>query len=102
MYKNKKKSQDAHEAIRPTSLDLPPEAVKPYLKKEELRPLHPDLEQVHRLPDEPGRGRGNRFHHQADRCEFKAKGEVIRFNGYFVVYPSLDKETATAAQGPEG
>jgi DNA topoisomerase-1 len=36
-YPNKKGAQDAHEAIRPTSLDLPPAVVKPYLKPEELK-----------------------------------------------------------------
>jgi len=35
VYKNRRKAQDAHEAIRPTSPDLPPEAVKPFLKKDE-------------------------------------------------------------------
>ena len=30
IYKNKRKAQDAHEAIRPTTLSLPPDAVKPY------------------------------------------------------------------------
>ncbi|HEX2694638.1 MAG TPA: type I DNA topoisomerase, partial [Acidobacteriota bacterium] len=34
-YKNKKKAQDAHEAIRPAHLDLPPDKVKQDLKKEE-------------------------------------------------------------------
>jgi len=36
VYKNKSQAQDAHEAIRPTTCDLAPEAVKPYLKREEF------------------------------------------------------------------
>jgi DNA topoisomerase-1 len=32
-FKNKKSAQDAHEAIRPTSMALTPEGVKPFLKK---------------------------------------------------------------------
>jgi DNA topoisomerase-1 len=35
-YATKKGAQDAHEAIRPTSLENTPEAVAPYLAKEEL------------------------------------------------------------------
>jgi DNA topoisomerase-1 len=35
IYKNKRKAQDAHEAIRPTTFSLPPEVVQPYLKKDE-------------------------------------------------------------------
>ncbi len=36
-YKSKKDAQDAHEAIRPTTLELPPEAVAPYLEPDELK-----------------------------------------------------------------
>ena len=35
VYKSKGRAQDAHEAIRPTSLDYPPERVKSFLKAEE-------------------------------------------------------------------
>jgi DNA topoisomerase-1 len=36
-FKSKKNTQDAHEAIRPTSLELPPDAVKKHLKDEQLK-----------------------------------------------------------------
>ncbi len=35
VYKSRKGAQEAHEAIRPTSMELEPERVKPYLSKEE-------------------------------------------------------------------
>jgi DNA topoisomerase-1 len=37
IYKTKKSAQDAHEAIRPASMDLPPEKVKAYLSREQFR-----------------------------------------------------------------
>jgi DNA topoisomerase-1 len=37
VYRSKKGAQDAHEAIRPTSFDLPPDAVKEYLKPDEWK-----------------------------------------------------------------
>jgi len=37
VFKSKKNTQDAHEAIRPTSLELSPEKVKKYLKPEQFR-----------------------------------------------------------------
>jgi DNA topoisomerase I len=37
VYRSKKNAQDAHEAIRPTSMDLPPEAVKKHLKDEQFK-----------------------------------------------------------------
>lgn len=36
-YKNKKNAQEAHEAIRPTSMQLSPAIIKPYLKPEEFK-----------------------------------------------------------------
>ena len=36
-FRQKKDAQDAHEAIRPTSMDLPPEAIARYLSPEELK-----------------------------------------------------------------
>ena len=37
VYKAKQSSQDAHEAIRPTSLELTPDKVAPYLSRDQLR-----------------------------------------------------------------
>ena len=37
IYKAKSSSQDAHEAIRPTSLELTPSAVSSYLSRDQLR-----------------------------------------------------------------
>ncbi|MGB9605012.1 MAG: type I DNA topoisomerase, partial [Bryobacteraceae bacterium] len=37
VYRSKKDAQDAHEAIRPTSLRYTPEAVAPYLQEDELK-----------------------------------------------------------------
>ncbi len=36
-FRSKKNTQDAHEAIRPTSMDLPPEAVRKHLKDEQYK-----------------------------------------------------------------
>ena len=37
VYKSKKNAQDAHEAIRPTSLELPPDQVRKHLKDEQYK-----------------------------------------------------------------
>jgi DNA topoisomerase-1 len=37
VYKSKKSAQDAHEAIRPTSLDFDPETVQAHLERDEFR-----------------------------------------------------------------
>lgn len=40
VYKSKRSAQEAHEAIRPTSMDLPPEMVKSHLNKDLYRLYH--------------------------------------------------------------
>ena len=50
-YASKKGAQDAHEAIRPTYLDLPPETVASFLEADELQALSPDLGPLRRQPD---------------------------------------------------
>jgi DNA topoisomerase I len=37
IYKSRKSAQEAHEAVRPTSLDLPPEAIRRHLKDEQFK-----------------------------------------------------------------
>ncbi|MDH3744854.1 MAG: type I DNA topoisomerase [Acidobacteriota bacterium] len=37
IYRSKKGAQDAHEAVRPTTFDLPPEKAAPFLKPEDLK-----------------------------------------------------------------
>jgi DNA topoisomerase-1 len=37
VFKSRKSAQDAHEAIRPTSLDLPPDSVRRHLKDEQFK-----------------------------------------------------------------
>ena len=37
IYKSKKSAQDAHEAIRPTSMEYPPERVKPFVTPEQYK-----------------------------------------------------------------
>ncbi len=36
-YKSKQSAQEAHEAIRPTSLEYPPQLIKPYLNQDQLK-----------------------------------------------------------------
>jgi len=86
VYKNKKKTQDAHEAIRPTSFDLPPEAVKPYLKPEELRVYTMIWKRFLASQMSSARIEETDFDIRAGRYRFRAKGEVVQFEGFQVLY----------------
>jgi DNA topoisomerase-1 len=92
VFRNKKKAQDAHEAVRPTSPDLPPEAVKLFLKKEEYDLYTLIWNRFIASQMSPAVVEETEFTIKAGRYEFKAKGEVVRFKGYYVLYPSLEKD----------
>ena len=85
-YKNRKSSQDAHEAIRPTSMDFRPESVTPYLDRDmarlydlvwnrfvasQMASARFDVTVVSILADES--------------WEFEATGEVLLFDGFLRV-----------------
>ncbi len=92
IYKNKRKAQDAHEAIRPTTLSLPPDVVKPYIKKEEYSLYRIIWNRFIGSQMSPALVEETEFDIKASKYQFKAKGEVIKFDGYLVLYPSLRKE----------
>ena len=102
-YKSKKKTQDAHEAVRPARLDLPPEKVKPFLKKEEY-----DLYKLvwnRFLASQMAAAviEETAFAVRADRYLFQVKGEVVKFDGFLALWPngSGGKETLPKAAAGE-
>ncbi len=102
VFKNKRKTQDAHEAIRPTSPDLPPEAVRPYLKKDEFDLYRLIWNKFIASQMSPARVEETEFSIRAGRCEFKAKGEIVRFEGYYILYPGLSKDAVILPRVEKG
>jgi DNA topoisomerase-1 len=79
IYKNKKKAQDAHEAIRPTTISLLPQAVKPYLKNEEFRLYSLIWNRFIASQINAALIEETEFSIRASDCLFTAKGEVVKF-----------------------
>ncbi len=106
VFKSKKNSQDAHEAIRPTSLDFAPEAVKKHLKDEQFK--------LYKLIWErfiASQMKDAIFDQTAVDIEAKGKstftlrasGRVLKFAGWLEVYgASVDgQEQAGGEETPE-
>ena len=87
-YKNKKKAQDAHEAIRPAHLDLPPEKVKQYVKKEEYDLYRLVWNRFVASQMAAAVVEETDFDIRAANYLFKAKGEVLKFEGFLAVAPN--------------
>jgi DNA topoisomerase-1 len=96
VYRTKKSAQDAHEAIRPTSLDYPPDKVREFLPADEFRvytliwnrflasQMAPALYDQTSVDIEAAGGPGA----PAGKAigKFRATGQVLRFAGFLRVY----------------
>ncbi|MFB0566350.1 MAG: type I DNA topoisomerase [Candidatus Aminicenantaceae bacterium] len=92
IFKNKRKAQDAHEAVRPTSLDLAPEVVKPYLKNEEYSLYNLIWKKFIASQMSSALVEETEFDIRASKYQFQSKGEVIKFDGFLTLYLSQRKE----------
>jgi DNA topoisomerase-1 len=131
VFKNPKKSQDAHEAIRPTRLDLPPEKIKSYLKKDEYDLYRLVWNRFLASQMAPALVEETEFEILASRRPqagaaaapgaaliveagakiaakkpveylFKAKGEVVKFDGFLAVFPSNGNDKELLPKASEG
>ncbi|MGE0824095.1 MAG: type I DNA topoisomerase [Candidatus Binatia bacterium] len=86
VYRSGKTAQEAHEAIRPTSLEYTPERVASYLSREELN-LYTLIwnrflasQMAAALFDQTS------IDIAANTCTFRATGQVLRFDGFLRIY----------------
>ena len=102
-FKNKKDAQDAHEAIRPISLDRRPEDLKDKIKKEEYRlyKLIYDRFLASQMADATYNSLTVDF--ECDKYKFKTTGKSLIFEGYTALYnnqPAEDENDETSAKLP--
>lgn len=102
VFKNKKKAQDAHEAIRPTCFDLPPEEIKPYLKRDEFRLYSLIWNRFVATQMSAALVEETEFQIMASPYEFKAKGEVVKFDGFLNLYPKKQKDKNILPKAQKG
>jgi DNA topoisomerase-1 len=112
-YKQQKDVQDAHEAIRPTTMELPPESVAAYLEPDELRlyrliwnrfvasQMNPALSEVTTVEIEARRDGS------PDLAALRASGSVLKDPGFLRVYgqaadPAGRNAPEDEAEGDEG
>ncbi|MGH7259590.1 MAG: type I DNA topoisomerase [Nitrospiraceae bacterium] len=100
VYKTQKAAQEAHEAIRPTSVSRDPESVKQYMDKDHYQlykliwnrfvasQMAPAVLEVTRVDCVPQATR--------DRYVFRANGTVVKFQGHMAVY--LEGKDAEAVE----
>ncbi len=86
VYKTKKSAQDAHEAIRPVSLDYPPERVKDSLEPDMFRLYELIWNRFVACQMKPAVYDQTAADISAGRTIFRASGSTLKFPGYLAVY----------------
>ncbi len=88
--KNDENAQDAHEAIRPTSLDNTPEKLKPYLTAEQYRLYKLIYARALSSLMAPARYSSQTVTLSQNGYDFTAQGSVLEFDGYLKIYKDYD------------
>ena len=92
IYSSKSGAQDAHEAIRPSNIDITPGG---------LNDMEPDARRLYQMIWQqfvacqmtPAQFTATTITVTADEYEMTARGRVTRFNGYLAVLPPRDEDT---------
>jgi len=101
-YRTKKGAQDAHEAIRPTSMEYTPEKVRPFLEPDMFRLYKLVWDRFVACQMVPARFDETVFVIEAGPYEFRAAGEVMRFPGFMAVYVEGTDDEPADAESAEG
>jgi len=86
IYASQKKAQEAHEAVRPTSVAREPESLKPYLDKDQLALYTLIWQRFVASQMTPAVIDMTGADINAGRHTFRATGQVVKFRGFMAVY----------------
>lgn len=91
--KNKENVQDAHEAIRPTSINRTPESVKEYLSNDEYKLYSLIYYRALASLMADAKVLGTTVVLDNNNYQFKATGHILTFDGYLKVYAPYEDNT---------
>ncbi len=85
-YKAKKDAQDAHEAIRPTYIDITPDQIKESLTKDQYKLYKLVYNRFLASQMKPAIYNTMAVNIKANDYDFKANGQTIKFKGFMTLY----------------
>src|SRR5207249_41845 len=86
VYRSKKDAQDAHEAIRPTSMEWDPESVARWLDKDGLALYTLIWNRFVASQMESAVYDATAVDIESGNCRFRATGQILKFDGFIRVY----------------
>ena len=98
-YKTNKDAQDAHEAIRPTYIDLEPDTIKESLNKDQYKLYKLIYNRF--IASQMAQAVFNtmQVNIKANEYDFKANGQAIKFKGFMVLYVEGTDSKDTEKEG---
>ena len=100
--KKVKNAQEAHEAIRPSSVARTPEEMKPYLKRDELRLYKLIWERAVASLMKSATVEATTIEVRSNDYLFRVNGQVLVFDGYLRVYSYEETKNAALPRLSEG
>jgi len=102
VFKTAKMTQGAHEAIRPTSMELAPDRVKQFIQKDEFLLYSLIWNRFVASQMKSAVFDVTTADIEAGKCVFRATGSIMRFAGYLAVYQDIvEKSRKDGADAPE-
>jgi DNA topoisomerase-1 len=101
LYRSKKGAQEAHEAIRPTSIDRTPASVRPFLSDEQFKLYDLIWKRAVASQATPAEFDQTTVEIAAGRLGLRASGSVLRFPGWLKVYGRDEDDEAEEGRLPE-
>ncbi len=86
LYRSRKGAQEAHEAIRPTSMEFEPEKIKPHLNKDQLELYKLIWDRFVASQMAPARFLQTQVEIKSDEAIFSATGSIPLFLGFMALY----------------
>jgi DNA topoisomerase-1 len=102
VYSSKAGAQDAHEAIRPTSFDLPPDTVRDFLKEDEWKLYKLIWERFIASQMQPAVFDVTQVDIENGPYVLRASGKVLKRPGFLAVYRETPDEDAGEEANGEG
>jgi DNA topoisomerase-1 len=86
VFKSKKDAQEAHEAIRPTSLDYPPDSIRKYLKDEQMKLYRMIWDRFVASQMSEAVYDQTSIEISGGKYGLRASGRILKFSGWLAVY----------------
>ncbi len=101
MYGRSKNAQDAHEAIRPSqvNLDFAPAKVKEYLSKDQLKLYELIWKRFLASQMENAIFDSTRVDSSANGCVFRTTGSIMKFDGFLAMYDETTEDSSDNGEG---